>query len=490
MTVLPSFLSFLLAIGFIHPAYADPHAVFYTAIGQQQLFFNALAALDQADYVEPAQNTNGTPSGNSRQELLDKRAEAGFPAEDNTQLKATKTDLSAVVTRGVTLEGYDLWSAYLKEQQAVEDTRRRNTDELVRDFCQVGLGRKNCENDINDTEQAAKDQAKAFVRNPVKSAATPVLRGAFEVLLSGLPGQQQEAADAKDLPLAYDANISAWWKRALSDNNKKVSAANLILATASDFIGPQVDPTVWDALTFDSQGRLALNIPTQNNAGSTAYAASSSGSPLDQQLAQSNKELDTVFALATSARAGEGRIQEQTQDTVVDGAVPDLELKREFGANGDSLGEIGSVVTVPAHVKVAATDEGINAVSNTEQDLKYAVPDSENIPGTVETVNRQQAGNGGAVQGIRSTDTTALENTNAAGQVAGIISTDPEEDPTHHEPVKALSPETNIVGFHHEQGPAHLLKAIGLNPDAGCGCSLHTATNFFGSVILNRINGK
>lgn len=33
-------------------AYADPHAVFYTDRGQEQLFFNVLAALNQADYVE------------------------------------------------------------------------------------------------------------------------------------------------------------------------------------------------------------------------------------------------------------------------------------------------------------------------------------------------------------------------------------------------------------------------------------------------------
>ena len=35
------------------PALADPHAVFYTDAGQRQVFFNVLAALNQADYVEP-----------------------------------------------------------------------------------------------------------------------------------------------------------------------------------------------------------------------------------------------------------------------------------------------------------------------------------------------------------------------------------------------------------------------------------------------------
>jgi hypothetical protein len=36
----------------IRPAHADPHAVFFTDRAQAQLFFNVLAALNQADYVE------------------------------------------------------------------------------------------------------------------------------------------------------------------------------------------------------------------------------------------------------------------------------------------------------------------------------------------------------------------------------------------------------------------------------------------------------
>lgn len=34
-------------------AFADPHATFFTDRAQEQLFFNVLAALNQADYVEP-----------------------------------------------------------------------------------------------------------------------------------------------------------------------------------------------------------------------------------------------------------------------------------------------------------------------------------------------------------------------------------------------------------------------------------------------------
>ena len=39
-------------VSFARPASADPHAMFYTDRAQEQLFYNVLAALNQADYVE------------------------------------------------------------------------------------------------------------------------------------------------------------------------------------------------------------------------------------------------------------------------------------------------------------------------------------------------------------------------------------------------------------------------------------------------------
>lgn len=43
------------------PALADPHAMFYTDRAQEQLFYNVLAALNQADYVEPPYGYQGAP---------------------------------------------------------------------------------------------------------------------------------------------------------------------------------------------------------------------------------------------------------------------------------------------------------------------------------------------------------------------------------------------------------------------------------------------
>lgn len=122
-TSLRSVLITLLVVGGLiatNDAKADPHAVFYTAIGQQQLFFNVLAALDQADYVEPKTGSF------SRDELVSKRGKEDavppFAAEDLKLITATNTELSSVITRPITLEGNDLYTDFLIRRPAVSET--------------------------------------------------------------------------------------------------------------------------------------------------------------------------------------------------------------------------------------------------------------------------------------------------------------------------------------------------------------------------------
>src|SRR5436190_6461382 len=124
-----SFLGlFLVGLAFMGNkiAYADPHAVFYTATGQEQLFFNVLAGLNQADYVEPAVPQTGTPAGQSRQDLNQAQQTATKSGGNlNSVLNAGKTKLSSVLTRNITLEGNDVWSSYQAFQLALEAARRR-----------------------------------------------------------------------------------------------------------------------------------------------------------------------------------------------------------------------------------------------------------------------------------------------------------------------------------------------------------------------------
>lgn len=160
-------------------AHADPHAVFYTDRAQEQVFFNTLAALNQADFVEPG--ILGQPY--SRSELLAQRTNAAifapnptitpapvqgsldpnqlFAGETNPLITETKTDLPAVLTRNITLEGFDLWTSYLVHQLALETKSRRSASELGRILCSSGFGKAGCSTGVGKTQQ----EQTAFVKN-------------------------------------------------------------------------------------------------------------------------------------------------------------------------------------------------------------------------------------------------------------------------------------------------------------------------------------
>ena len=227
-------------------AYADPHAVFYTATGQEQLFFNVLAALNQADFVEPAVPQTGTPAGQSGADLLEKRSIAGFPAESDPQVKATETELSAVLTRNITLEGNDVWTAYVAIQKAVDTERAVVSAQLTQQYCEKGLGEKDCQNTI----AAKKNQDKAFVTDPSKYENLSLVNGALSVLKSGLPEHDQaleQALTDNSGPLANDQNIADLRANNQNDPNKK-----------PDLIGarlPRPALPAFGALSQDGSGR-------------------------------------------------------------------------------------------------------------------------------------------------------------------------------------------------------------------------------------------
>ena len=113
---------------------SGPPAVFYTAIGQQQLFFNVLAALDQADFVEP-------PTGQFSRELLEQErgavpAAPPFTTEQSQLITSTETDLSSVLTRPITLEGNDLYTDYLVRQLSAENARVTSAGLLSEAACE------------------------------------------------------------------------------------------------------------------------------------------------------------------------------------------------------------------------------------------------------------------------------------------------------------------------------------------------------------------
>lgn len=162
---------------------ADPHAVFYTAIGQQQLFFNILAALDQADYVEPANITAGTPPGTSREDLLKRREDAGrelteddtpYPPETFPIAEATETQLAGLLTRSITLEGQDMWTSFLLREAFKEDERRDAVGKVTDAFCNVSQG--SCSGEKTPDE--------AFATNPNEAGQKGITGGVAGALFS------------------------------------------------------------------------------------------------------------------------------------------------------------------------------------------------------------------------------------------------------------------------------------------------------------------
>src|SRR3989344_121211 len=199
------------------PALADPHAVFYTDRAQEQLFYNFLAALNQADYVEPG--IPGSPY--SRVKLVEDRAQQallqssinGAPSPipyitPNPVENATRTNLPSVVTRNITLEGNDLWTAYLFQQFALETDVRRSLSKLSRIICTDALGQTGCNNQPGPSQNqstAFPTDIKAYVKQELNSFISNLLSGTktekdFQDKLTNTTGITPVSLGGKDGP--------------------------------------------------------------------------------------------------------------------------------------------------------------------------------------------------------------------------------------------------------------------------------------------------
>ncbi len=462
----------LLAAGFTryHAVQADPHAVFYTAIGQQQLFFNVLAALDQADYVESKQ---------LRDELLKKREATGFLPETKTSpTGTTRSDLANVLSRSVTLEGDDLWTAYLANQFAIEAARRRNTDEVLRIYCERGLGREGCKDDNTHTKDAEELKEKAFVVDPVERSAQGALNGLEGTIGSSTDTTSEDQKTRREItdpnnkdPKAYpfDPYVAQLEKESTNNSLAKKALDRLRAGTRAAFAPNTINPTAYNELKPNNQQEATLpRDPDESpEVYITRYMENVGG-----LLAVSNQFQESAQRGIVAVQAGQDAAESE-------GALADTVLPPNTDKQG-YIKDLTPQIDVPAYAKAGTTKEAINTLANTEQNLAYAPSQAESVIGTQELVERGAAN-------------PAPAQPAANGQaVLGTVDIDPEFDPTHNQNLtKQLTPGTNPAGFHHEQGAAHLLKALGYQADrGGCGCSVNAAANDFGQAIIRRINGK
>jgi|GEM_PF-2952422 hypothetical protein len=187
-------------------ARADPHGMYYTAVGQQQLFFNVLAALDQADYVETSKSredrrtdresisanppfTRELQSGarfTEETRLLDDHTET-LPSYPYTKTKAGEPSLT---NRQITLDGTDLYTDQLVRDLGAESARRNAASELLVALCASGFGVKNCDYDLDNRTITEEHQIRTLkenttITNPLSWEQLPIWNGGWAALNSG-----------------------------------------------------------------------------------------------------------------------------------------------------------------------------------------------------------------------------------------------------------------------------------------------------------------
>lgn len=407
----------------VRTAQADPHAVFYTAVGQQQLFFNVLAALDQADYVEPADGAEGV----SRQELLEERSDTEFgqPSADN-RLTTTQTRLSSVVTRNITLEGYDLWTAFQLQNRANDFQKTVAVAELARLFCQEALGIPLC--DTEDSSAYA-ERANAIVVDPVERELLPIERGALAVLLSGSPQDQvirrQIVDEFKKDPITWEYNpsIAAAWEAVTGDTQKQRLLDSLFSDTLSAFVPAQVDRSVYD--------RIASVNPDGTVTHTYSLAAALPPGTVLAQTGQALEGLDFTAqfisdiygaarnkgaALEIAASAENNASNEQNSDNEGFKAVKYSTSDARAGGQGVGQYErIGTRILSPAESRVAAAHVIKEAGVSTENSRTSAPVEGQYSPGRGELLLPFDP-DAGAVLGAQSG-----EQPQSTGQVAGFF---------------------------------------------------------------------
>jgi hypothetical protein len=465
--------------GMARVARADPHAIFYTAIGQQQLFFNVLAALDQADYVETQADRR-----NLARERRDVFAVPRFEPETQDLIAATQVGqqdsssssqpgVSTLLTRGLTLEGNDLYTDQLVRELSAEVGRRVATTELLHALCDFALGLKNCDplpegSDANTTREYQKQRKRAVVNDWLDWGALPFANGVLGALSSGTSYDAELREQAINEPeqlegiTAYSQDI-ATWRNQIAGRRDRVTHEILLealLAGAARPYLPAIYGYPYDKFTVSDDGNLVVapypdGRPADVNRYTTALhdaivapteVASIAAGAADRVALQ----LDAIEEQGVLAQGkiepipkpeGEGNQQ----------AAPGDE---EGGGSAGQLGELYALLDLPAAARAGQVYSLPTILGLLDTSQQFASPAGADTPGTAELVDRPVAGGSGSVSGAQ-TD----------GQVAGsydFIRSRAEDifRQLYIDQKQATSPAANVVAGHLEYGALHVLDAL------------------------------
>jgi hypothetical protein len=454
-------------LGAARTAHADPHAIFYTAIGQQQLFFNTLAALDQADYVETQLD---------REELVARRAAVGtvpqltaeqqeLIAETNVRLpsaSASEPGVSNLLARLITLEGNDLYTDYLVRSVGSEFGRRNATNELMLVLCQFALGQEGCERGPAanaSPEEIAAWQAQrkaALVNDPLEWGVTPYTNGMLAAFSSGLPedeAQRQQILNDRyeGVPLAYSPDI-AIWRNQIAQTGSLQGVHNELL---TNLLANQARAYLPGGFAYP-YGRYAIDAT-----GNVSMINQATGKPfsVDHQIAALQDALTAPLVANTIGTAAAERIEKQQILAEEEGLLADGRIAATGGVGG-TTGELYALFDLPAAARVGQVHSLPVALAQLDTSQQFSAARGIDEPGDFPLLRPEDPA---SVLGIQSAGSAApVESTGAEGQVAGIfdILLDLILDYFFDEPREATSPQANIVSGHLEVGAAHVLDAI------------------------------
>lgn len=419
-----------LFLGWAKPATADPHAVFYTAIGQQQLFFNMLAALNQADYVEPAKGLDSK----SRESLLKKRETAGFGQETSETAKATETELAGLVSRPITLEGQDQWTQELMHLYALESARRDDMAQIIKVFCERGFGIEDCDPQKakEDPEKAKYNKNAAFVHDPTKTLGTdPFYRGSVAAAISGLTPEDasmlgldtddfkireeewekysQKKGDEPVKPFEYAPNIAAL-RENTPDNDLAVALRELLIVNSLNSTGTSsVKKSTFNSLKFDNDG-IGLAVKPKGAAGNKKEV--STDEYISTFVAKATQLFSLPANIISEIDGGAKRYDAQAKGMVVNNTMADYSLVPQgnssasntktslvpSGVSGissanaasnngsSSLGALRAVIDRPVISKQRQVELGVEGFVNMAGDAKYKTVSQSNEKGSVDNI--------------------------------------------------------------------------------------------------------
>ncbi|MDA1168765.1 MAG: hypothetical protein O3A36_00310 [bacterium] len=478
-----AFPAFVFAICFIlfttqtPYASADPHAVFYTDRAQEQLFYNTLAALNQADFVEPPTLQSGQFSRESLVDLRESTLPSPLPGqtplpfsrEQNPTLNATRTQLPGIIARNITLEGNDLWTAYLFQQFALETDVRTSLSKLTRIICTDALGQTGCNNEPGPSQ----NQSTAFptdIKEYIGQDNLPVVsklftqtesENNFQAKLTGtdgvnpvplnpnIPGgpsqpgpytTEPKIPESLKVPRSSSAEIAA-----LHNDTENKPEARTIWESARNSIvaslyNTGLDSKIFSKFTLADKGEVTYPDDASFDDHLDILSGITSILPASIEIAARGKEEGLAFK----------QYREQTP------ALAKYTLTKEEG------GGVKGTITNPS--------TGIEALINTGAQQLANQTINQNISGTQEITN---PGRVPLLPVDLRPEVAGISTENGPqggpGEVAGIATfavdiarlyntyySDPKPNPN--------SPTTGVIPYFEEKGPDEFLQALGATP--------------------------